>query len=369
MSERPRILLIGGHGGLSGVARHLRHIVQTLDGSAALTVMHDRNAGGYDFLDAMRARAVEQPGLATRLKPAVLWRAWRAVQRARQSREYDLIWAHARLSVLLLRLGGRSRHPRLMLTYHGLPFDPGQRDWARIVGQTLEAALLRLAPPMTLIVLSETARAQLIETLPKATRRHDIKVLSNSSDLDPLSMEMRQDQPQIVMTGRVSWQKNLPAAARILGHLETMQMHICGEGTDSAQFGDTLRQTVSHPTMARLERHGPVGDVRPLLAMADLYLLTSHYEGVPIGALEAFQSGLPLAMPRGCHDLIDHHPLASAIDPKDPESAAQSIAKLITTFRSDPEGWSTKIQAAYTRHYGFSQWQTQLRKLVEDVLE
>lgn len=368
MSERPRILLIGGHGGLSGVARHLRHIVRALQDDADLTVMHDHNSGGYDFLSDAQAKGLEQSGLATSLKPAKLWHAWRALQRARRAGDYDLIWAHARLSVLLLRLGSRRSRTPLMLTYHGLPFDPGQRRWARVIGLILEAVLLRLAPPMTLIVLSDTAEKQLRTTLPNATKRHRIKVLPNSSDLTPLPAALRTERPQIVMTGRVSWQKNLPAAAQILDHLPNAHLHMCGEGTDSSDFAETLRRTIPAETLSRLTRHGPVADVGPMLARADLYLLTSQYEGVPIGALEAFQAGVPLAMPSGSHDLLTHHPLAAQIAPGSPEQAAKDIDALLSTYRVDPEGYSAKIRAAYTQHYGFAQWQTQARTLVEQVL-
>ncbi|MEO0864510.1 MAG: glycosyltransferase family 4 protein, partial [Pseudomonadota bacterium] len=329
MSDRPRILLIGGDGGLSGVPRHLCHVIQALGDDARIAVAHDRNRGGYDFVRNYGAESIEVEGLATQRSPKRLWQAWRWVQSARTAGRYDLIWAHARMSVLFLRLGPHRSATPLMLTYHGLPFDPGHRPWARRIGRLVEAALLRLAPAMTLVVLSKTAAEDLRAALPKATARHRVLVLPNSSDLRPLPMAPRSDAPQIVMTGRASWQKNLVAAGRMLERWPEARLTMCGDGTKSNAFTAELQSSIAADTLARIERAGPVPDVRPALSRADLYLMTSRYEGVPIGALEAFEAGLPLAMPCGHHDLLDHHPLSAAIDPNDPDEVADAAQALV----------------------------------------
>ncbi len=368
MSERPRILLIGGHGGLSGVPRHLRHVIRAFGADADITVAHDENSGGYDFVPDFGGQTVTIRGLATQANLRRVWRAWRWVQTARASGQYDLIWAHARMPVLLLRLGSRRSNTRLMLTYHGLPFDPGHRPWARRLGRLLEAVLLRWAPPMTLVVLSDAAADALRTALPTATRKHRIAVLPNSSDLMPLPMSNGNGPPRIVTTGRASWQKNLIAAARMLQVWPDAGMALCGEGTQSDAFTAQLQREIAPDTIARMQRLGPVPDVRPYLARADLYLMTSRYEGVPIGALEAFEAGLPLAMPSGHHDLLEHHPLSAAIDPGDPQGAAQAAQALVASYRTQPDVWSDRIRAVWAEHYGFEAWSKKLRATVDAAL-
>jgi glycosyltransferase involved in cell wall biosynthesis len=344
-----RVLLVGGHGGPSGVPSHLRHLCTALEGHAEITVMHDVDRGGYGFAP----RHLVQRGLATSLRPFAVWNAWRALRRAVRSGTYDIVWAHARLPVVLLRLGraGGTR-ARLAVTYHGLPFEPGQRVWAAWAGLWLEAALLRLAPPMTLVVLSTGARARLVAALPRATQRHCISVLPNSSDLEVVPAYPRdRDRFRILMTGRACWQKNLPAALAMVPYLPARaRLVLCGQGTQDLARG--------HP---QIEGLGVQRDVRPHLARADLYLLTSRYEGLPIGALEAFQAGLPVAMPRGTCDLLDHHPLSVAIDPADPQAAARQITELWQAWAADPWAARAAIRAAWDVHYGFDQWQTQAR--------
>lgn len=342
-----RVLLIGGHGGLSGVPAHLRHLCKALRGRADITVMHDVDQGGYGF--APRSRV--QKGLATSLRPLAVWRAWRAVRHAVCGQEYDVVWAHARLPVLLVRMGLRRPAARLVLTYHGLPFEPGQRAWAAWISLWLEAGLLRLSRPLTLVVLSQGAKTRLRTFLPKSVSKHRIIVLSNSSDLQVLPPVPRvAGRFDVLMTGRLSWQKNLPAALAIKHHLPPRaQVVMCGAGTQA------------------LGGLGPQSDVAPLLAQSDMYLLTSRYEGVPIGALEAFAAGVPVAMPSGTSDLLARHPMSVRIDPDDPVGAAQAITELWAQWDADPDAARARIQAAWTNAYGFEAWSVQARAVFDGL--
>ena len=96
-------------------------------------------------------------------------------------------------------------------------------------------------------------------------------------------------------------------------------------------------------------------DVRPLLAEADGYLLTSRYEGLPIGALEAYEAGLPLILSRfdGAEDLVAAHPLALVLDLVDPAADAQQIGDLLDRAAAGGDDVRQAVQAAWAKRWSF----------------
>jgi glycosyltransferase involved in cell wall biosynthesis len=391
--SRPHVLLIGGDGGRSGVPTHLAQLMRALGPEARFTVLSDRNTGGYDFVAAEGGRHVELPGLRTSLAPWRLARALRGTARAIDTAQPDLVWAHARMAVLVVRLlavwrrlaGGRALPP-LAITLHGLPFGPGHRPLSGLIARALEAAFLRLMPPHHLVVLSaEAAHAYAAGIGCRAEERpdggfrlgrHRLHVQGNCSDLGALPHRPVAGPPVVVMTGRAGYQKDHVTAARIVAHLPAdWRLVICGAGTDRPAFRRRILRAAGQGGGAgqgrggadRIRFLGPVRDVRPLLQGADLFLMTSRYEGMPIAALEAFEAGLPLASTTipGMAGILAAHPLATALDRGDPQAAARAIRALVDTWRRDPEGHAARIRAAWAGRFSFPAWQREMRQLVQ----
>lgn len=381
-ASEPHLLLIGGDGGYSGVPTYISQIVLALSGQARFTVLSDRNAGGYDFVSDLGHQHREQPGLRTSLS---VWRALRALRGVAQIMDHekpDLVWAHARMAVLLLRilavwrfLRGRPL-PAVAITFHGLPFGPGHRPLTSAVARLIEAGFLRLMPPHHLLFLSQRAADSFVEKLGQGggLSRHHLHVLENCSRLDPLPRQPVETAPVVVMTGRSSHQKNYAAAARVFSYLpQNYQLMICGGGTDAPAFRDQFAR-VSGLDRAEIDRRvqflGAVRDVRPVLQKADIFLLTSRYEGMPIAALEAFEAGLPLATTEipGMAEVIAAHPLAVTFPPDDPKEAAARIVVLVGRWRSNTRYHSAQIQMAWAQRFSFATWREEARGLVARVL-
>ena len=157
MAARPRIVLVGGDGGRSGVPRHIGHLCDVLADSAALTVISDRDRGGYGFAKDFDHHEVE--GLATSVNPLAAGRAGRRLAKDLAQIQPDLVWAHARMSLPLarwvMRKGGFGR---LMVTYHGVPFGPGHGSLTSMISKGIESVSLRFAPPHDMVFLTEEDR-------------------------------------------------------------------------------------------------------------------------------------------------------------------------------------------------------------------
>lgn len=76
---------------------------------------------------------------------------------------------------------------------------------------------------------------------------------------------------------------------------------------------------------------GRVADVRPLLGAADVFVLSSRWEGMPNSVLEAMAAGLPVVATRvgGCPEMVVHGETGLLAPPGDAQALADSLAMLL----------------------------------------
>ena len=369
----PRLILIGGDGGYSGVPTYIRQTIAARTDRARITVISDANRGGYDFLSDTGAEHIVLPGLRSSMNPLAMRQTLHGLRDALGQHPGSFVWAHARMGVFLSRLLAL-RHPdllpRLAITYHGIPFDPGHRPLLSGGSRLIEAQLLKRSPAQDLIFLSEGASQRMQRALgAKAMAQHRVHVLPNCSDLGqmpPREAPQPGVGPRVIMTGRVSYQKNFEAAARVFSHLpDNAHLTLCGGGTDSAAFRARLAGLLGPDALNRVRFVGPVADVRPYLARADVFLLTSRYEGMPIGALEAFEAGLPVALSDipGTSEILTLHPLSRRLKVSDPAGGAAAITALTQAFRADPAGHQARIHSVWASVFSAAQWARRMQVL------
>ncbi|MFU8863914.1 MAG: glycosyltransferase [Rhodobacterales bacterium] len=375
------MLLIGGDGGYSGVPRYILQMVRALREEYDLTVVSDQNTGGYDHLRGSGARHLTVEGLRTSGSPLRAIRALRGLREIVQNGQYDLVWAHSRMAVFLLRfllleraLGmTRGDKPQFAITHHSLPFEEGMPRLYGAFLRIVEMLMIRIVTTHHIFFLSEIARLRYVGAISaKALRRHHLHVLTNCSDLDPLApLTHAPETPRfIVMTGRDSYQKNLIAAVEIFAHLPPCyRLVLCGAGTDHPDFQAKVTARLRADQLNRVVLRGPVADIRPELARASAYLLTSHYEGVPIGALEAWEAGLPVALPKidGTADILSHHPLSAALSLTDPASDALHLDMMVSRYLSEQAVWQIRIQREWAARYSFTDWAERMRAKVSSI--
>src|SRR5712664_2080506 len=141
----------------------------------------------------------------------------------------------------------------------------------------------------------------------------------NVFDLESKERAERDTQPlRLLALGTVEPRKNFVAAARIISALRAhgfpgATLHIVGR----RGWGDDWRTLEACPG-GTLHGYQPSGRVRQLLHDADIFICTSHDEGLGLPLLEAQYGGLPIVAPDAAifHEVLD----ASGIfvDPAEP---------------------------------------------------
>jgi glycosyltransferase involved in cell wall biosynthesis len=146
------------------------------------------------------------------------------------------------------------------------------------------------------------------------------------------------DQMRLVALGTVEPRKNFLAAARIVGALRAhghprATLDIVGRDG----WGDDSRALKACPGVT-LHGYQPDDRVRQLLDEADIFICTSHEEGLGLPLLEAQYAGLPVVAPDApiFREVLDTSGIL--IDLDDPAQAAARIA----SEAADP-GWSARF--------------------------
>ena len=132
-----------------------------------------------------------------------------------------------------------------------------------------------------------------------------------------------------ISAGDLVARKNYETAIRAIEKVADKNVHylICGIGPEE----ESLRKlSVEKGVENRVHFLGYRKDVRELMKISDLFLFTSHQEGLPRSTMEAMASGLPCVVSkiRGNVDLVDEGKGGFLLAPTDADGFASAIEKL-----------------------------------------
>ncbi len=146
-------------------------------------------------------------------------------------------------------------------------------------------------------------------------------------------LEIRPDEFVLVCAARLSAEKGidilLSAMSQIIQKVPACKCIIIGEG---ALKDKLLEQSKSLGLSHHVFFEGFQGDVRPYFCAADIFVLTSHIEGLPLSVVEAMACGLPCVATNvgGNSEAVAHNVNGLVVNPGSAEAVAQAITYLLT---------------------------------------
>jgi glycosyltransferase involved in cell wall biosynthesis len=161
-------------------------------------------------------------------------------------------------------------------------------------------------------------------------------VIHNAVDVGPApERDTRREGPlEVVGVGRLAEQKDFATLISALALLPpgTARLRVLGEGPLRSELEAQIAAT---GLADAVDLVGEVSDVRAQLARAEVFALTSRWEGLPISILEAMAAGLPVVA-----SAIDGVPEA-VVDGETglltKPGAAQQVADALLRLASDPD--------------------------------
>jgi glycosyltransferase involved in cell wall biosynthesis len=140
---------------------------------------------------------------------------------------------------------------------------------------------------------------------------------------------------RVITVGRISEQKNyisLLAIAKLVKSKayatpDKLLFQVCGDGAGL----EDLRQLANELAVDDIVQFlGGRSDVPELMAQADLLLMTSLWEGLPITLIEAIHAGIPVISTDvgGCSEVVLHGQTGYLFAPNDNVTAAEHLCEL-----------------------------------------
>jgi glycosyltransferase involved in cell wall biosynthesis len=261
------------------------------------------------------------------------------VRRAREvvrfggKERFDLLHAHLVRSTILAGIAGPASGTPVVATLHNTERGSG-------VGPALQAAerwMLRRVAKRVIAVGWETARTQrdalggrAIDVIPNAVGEPRVLCARERAETRR-ELGVPEGAPLLISVGRLVPQKAILDLLRAFAQLPERDpaphLRIVGHGLLEE---DLAREIPRLGLSDRVQLLGLRSDVPRLLASSDLYVSSSHWEGLPVAMLEAMAAGLPVVATR-----VGDAPRALGVDsgvlvaPRDPGALARAIADLL----------------------------------------
>lgn len=161
-----------------------------------------------------------------------------------------------------------------------------------------------------------------------------IPMVYNGVDLSrcvPKTDYSSQNPPTLLHIGRFNEQKNheglLRAFQRLLQRIPQCRLLLVGDGELREEM-EALAHTLA--IAQQVEFCGSQSDVHPYLHRADLFLLPSNYEGMPMTIIEAMGTGLPIVATAvgGVPDMVEDG-VSALLTPCDVQAVCDACLRLL----------------------------------------
>ena len=217
--------------------------------------------------------------------------------------------------------------PVCIFTAHGWAFKAARRPTA-----SLFLWADRLVRPFATMIVCVSATELRIGLAARVCTARAATVIPNAVDVDRVQPRAASaSRPvEVISVGRLALPKDFSTLITAFGLIavDDARLTIVGDGPLrrrlEAEIADrSLEQQV--------EFIGEVADVGPYLARADVFVLSSHSEGMPLSVLEAMAAGLPVVASDvgGLHEIVDEGKTGFVVPAGSPAELAVRLAELV----------------------------------------
>lgn len=242
---------------------------------------------------------------------------------------------------------------------------------------TRRARLLHALEPVDRVITVSVAQrrtyervgvpAELMTTVPNGIRGRD-RGPGRLAAREALGLTP--DQPVVLTVGRLTVMKGqrylVDAVPALAERFPDLAVVLVGRG----HLEDSLRRQAHELGVSdQVLLAGHRSDARMLLDAADVFVLPSRHEGMPLAALEAMDAGLPVVATDviGTSEVVAHGETGLLVPAQDPAALAAALTELL----SDPERRRVYGRAGrrrYLEHFTSARMAAQTATVYEDAL-
>lgn len=186
--------------------------------------------------------------------------------------------------------------------------------------------------------------------------RNKLSVVANGVELPPIASRINRQNPAFhwIAIGRLSPVKDYPTLLRAIAQLPRhTQLTIAGSGP-----GEQSLKQLAFELNIEQQVHfaGFQNEIQPLLESADAFVLTSLWEGLPMGVLEAQAADLPVVATNGAgtrEALIDNK-TGLLVPVGDIASLARAMTRIMAMPQADRLAMGTAGRQFIQEHFELS---------------
>lgn len=260
------------------------------------------------------------------------------LRRLVQQNSYDIVHVHLFPELLIAGIACRGLQVKLIYTEH---VATNRRRTLGLAGRLLDTLAYR--PYRRIIAINRSTEANLVNWVPEVMEktvlipnavRVDSPYMSEGpqerSMLQQLGIDYDSNIPILLFAGRLTRQKGVDTLLLALSEL-SVKNYICLIAGDGLEY--SRLQGLSHAL--GLQGHvrflGYRSDVPDLLSEADILVLPSRWEGLPLIVLEAMAANCPVVASNvdGIAEVLRHEHSALLVPPDNPAAMAAAIERLL----------------------------------------
>ncbi len=295
MTKKNKILYMITRSIIGGAQFHVKELIE---GFKEKYDVHLATGQEGEFLtELVRAMGISVHLLPSLTRSINILTDFRAVQETTaliRKIQPDLIHVHSSKAGIIGRISGRICKVPTIFTAHGWGFTPRTPTVRRTISLLSEKSAALLAGK--LICVSESDRqlalrygvgnSQSLVTISYGIKNNPVPIAAPS-----------QQPPRLIMVARFNEQKDQKTLLKAISQLgdSNIDLDLVGSGI-SLDSCKALAQSLG--ITERVSFLGDRRDVPELLAQAQIFVLSTHYEGLPISILEAMRAGLPIVATR-----------------------------------------------------------------------
>lgn len=257
----------------------------------------------------------------------------------------EIVHTHSSKAGILGRLAAAlAGVPVIVHTFHGFGFHEGMPKPVRAAYVLLERISALFSSRLVFVSKANMGYArsyrigapEAYRLIRSGVRLSDFPAAIESRRKKRESLGVPADAPLVVCVGNLKPQKNardfVRAARAVCGKMPEARFVFVGEGPLRGELEDEVRGA---GLKDRILFPGWRKDTGELLAAADVFFLTSLWEGLPRALVEAMKSGLPCVAYSvdGVSDILRDGVNGFAVEPRDWAQAGRRVAELLKDRR------------------------------------
>ncbi len=332
--NRPKVLLVIDRAFLGGGQLTVLNLARGLDKNEFEVAAASEGAG--PLVEALRRSGI--PHFAVELTKSPLDPAARALAALFSAEKFDLVHTHGGVAGLQGRRAAAQAGIPAVHTLHGLHFLHYRNPLAKWAAVRLEGKLAALSAAVVVVSEADRTKALALGIVPEE------RLILIRNGLEPPTPSAAFDQaakrrelglapgPLIVAVSRLHRQKGLVSLVRAAALVLTLQ--------PEAQFvvvgGGPLRNVLEKEARrwglgGGFRLLGEREDAREILALGDIFVLPSLWEGLPYVLVEAAALGKPIVATAidGVTEVIQDGKTGLLVPPANPERLAEALARFL----------------------------------------